>query len=241
MCAKGDFWPNCNKKSSMRCHKSFFQTAYPMNRTHRFLPLLLPLLALTACTQPEPTASRREKMLHFAVHHPYAAYTIGPKKDDADNITSTAVRFSTRIGLDDAANPDGRGTQVNAVRHTLWQASIAARFNADIAKAAGDAYERNNTPPQADQTEFDILYQSDESIDLRNNAIGRSIGQAHPGASIKELTRLILDRYHQEGLWQAFRVERAAGQRYQIRLTRLSDQDYQQAIEKLSARNEQGR
>lgn len=205
-----------------------------------FLLLLLPLLALTACTQPEPTAGRREKMLYFSLHHPYAAYIIGPREVDANNITSTAVRFSTRIGLDDAVNPDGRGTQVNAVRHTLWQAAITARFNADIAKAAGDAYERNNTPPKAEQTEFDILYQSDESIDLRNNAIGRSIAEAHPGASIKELARLILDRYHQEGLWQAFRVERSTGERYQIRPTRLSDQDYQQAIKKLSALNEQG-
>lgn len=201
---------------------------------------LLPLLALTACQPASPTASRKEKIIRFAVSHPIAVWRIGMKRDDADNITSNAVRFSTALGLDDVANRHGRGTQVNAIRHTLWQASIASMFSSELAKQAGDAYEKDNTPPDENQTEFEVLYNADESIDLRNNAIGRAIGESHPHIPINELLKLILQRYHQDGLWQAFPLERDGKTVYQIRQTRLSDEDYQKAMEKLAGLNEIG-
>ncbi len=109
---------------------------------------LISLLSLSACQPAPPTASRKEKIIRFALNHPIAAWRIGMKKSDADNLTSNAVRFSQALGLDDTVNRDGRGTQVNAVRHTLWQASITSTFSSKLAKLAGDAYEKNNTPPQ---------------------------------------------------------------------------------------------
>lgn len=198
---------------------------------------LLSLLSLSACQPAAPTASRKEKIIRFALNHPVAAWRIGMKKNDADNLTSNAVRFSLALGLDDTVNPDGRGTQVNAIRHTLWQASITSIFSSKLAKLAGDAYEKNNTPPSEEQTEFNKLYNADESTDLRNNAIGRAIGEQHPHTPTNELLKLILQQYHQQGLWQIFPVERDGKTVYQIRQTRLSDEDYQKAMEKLAGLN----
>lgn len=202
-------------------------------KKYLFAPLAAALL-LSACQPPAPDAGRKEKILRFVIRHPIAAYKIGMKKDRVHNITTNSVRFSIHLGLDDTVNPDGRGTQVNAIRHTLWQASIAAAFGADIAKQAGDAYEKDNTPPDPNKTEFDVLYKSDESIDLRNNAIGRGIGEANKGAEMKVIVRAILDRYHNEGLWQAFKVEKDGKTVYQIRQTKLSGEDYQKALANLA-------
>ena len=113
-------------------------------------------------------------------------------------------------------------------------------FSSDLAKQAGDAYEKDNTPPDENQTEFEVLYDADESIDLHNNAIGRSIGESHPHTPANELLKLILQRYHQDGLWQAFPLERDGKTVYQIRKTRLNDDDYQRAMEKLAGLNEIG-
>lgn len=191
-------------------------------------------LLLSACRPAPPDASRKEKILRFAVSHPIAAFTIGMKADRVENITTNSVRFSIHLGLDDTLNRDGRGTQVNAVRHTLWQATIASRFGAEIAKAAGDAYEKNNTPPDLSQIEFDKLYNADESCDLRNNAIGRKIGEAHKDAAMRDIVRAILDHYHKEGLWQIFPEERDGKTVYQIRLTKLNEADYQKALANLA-------
>ncbi|EGZ45472.1 DUF6973 domain-containing protein [Neisseria wadsworthii] len=201
---------------------------------------LISALALSACKPPAPDAGRKEKALRFIVNHPIAAYKIGMKADRARNITTNSVRFSIRLGLDDTFNPNGRGTQVNAVRHTLWQATIASQFSAELAKEAGDAYEKDNTPPDPNKTEFNKLYDADESVDLRNNAIGRSIGEAHKGAEMKTLVRAILDRYHQEGLWQIFPVEQEGKTVYQIRLTKLGEEDYQKALAELAQLNQYG-
>lgn len=199
----------------------------------KFLLFPAAVLLLAGC-QPAPDAGRKEKALRFVISHPIAAYKIGMRTDHAKNITTNSVRFSINTGLDDTVNRDGRGTQVNAVRHTTWQATIASRFGADIAKAAGDAYEKDNTPPNPAETEFEKLYNADESVDLRNNAIGRGIGASMPGAEMKDIVRAILDRYHKEGLWQIFAEKRGSKTVYQIRLTKLNDADYQKAVANLA-------
>ena len=104
--------------------------------------LLIATVMGTGCHNIESTFKDKPQLLKFATQHPIAAAAIG-KEDGSLNITSSAIRFSTRVGLDNSKNGDGRGTEVNALRHSLWQATIAARFNADIATAAGNAYEKN--------------------------------------------------------------------------------------------------
>ncbi|MDO4642018.1 MAG: hypothetical protein Q4A84_10040 [Neisseria sp.] len=215
------------------------QQKYAKMKKHLLIPLVT-ILALSACQPAAHNAGRKEKALRFIISHPIAAFKIGMKADRARNITTNSVRFSIHLGLNDTFNPDGRGTQVNAVRHTLWQATITSRFSATVAKEAGDAYEKDNTPPDPNKTEFNKLYDADESVDLRNNAIGRGIGDANKNAEMKTIVRAILDRYHTEGLWQIFPEEREGKTVYQIRLTQLNDTDYQKAVSELETLNQYG-
>ena len=144
-----------------------------MNTKNLIIALLL-ASGLSGCS----TLREKPQLLGFALQNPLAAAAIGTESPHATNITSNAVRFSTRLGLDNSANGDGRGTEVNAVRHALWQAAIAARFGSRTAEEVGNAYERRAV--LSDSLEYADRYSADEAVDLRNNAIGRRIGSQHP-------------------------------------------------------------
>ena len=97
------------------------------------------MLVLSGCQSYQEDQSRRSKMAQFALNHPVAAQVIGMEDEGLINMTSNATRFAERTGLDDKANGDSRGTQVNAVRQALWQAAIASKFDSIIAEKAGNA------------------------------------------------------------------------------------------------------
>lgn len=194
--------------------------------------LLAPALSSCGGLQDKPG------LLDFSLRHPAAALAIGSESPHGTNITSNAVRLSTRLGLDNRANGDGRGTEVNALRHSLWQAAISARFGADIAEQVGNAYERDSTlRPQSD---YPNRYRADEAADLRNNAIGRRIGQAHHGRNMNELAALLLAEYREHGLWTASAVTREGQTVWRIAQTRLSEARYRQALQKLAALDRNG-
>jgi uncharacterized protein YbdZ (MbtH family) len=69
----------------------------------------------------------------FGVRHPVIANQIGKYSPGSTNISTDAVRFSTR-GNVLQENPSHMGSQVNADRHTLWQATITSTYGSDIAK-----------------------------------------------------------------------------------------------------------
>ena len=100
---------------------------------------VLGMLVLSGCQSYQEDQSRRSKMAQFALNHPVAAQVIGMEDEGLINMTSNAARFAERSGLDDKANGDSRGTQVNAVRQALWQAAIASKFDSIIAEKAGNA------------------------------------------------------------------------------------------------------
>ncbi|MDO5638742.1 MAG: hypothetical protein Q4G28_02635 [Neisseria sp.] len=204
------------------------------------------LLALSPAAQADagntdmaPAESRRSKIIRFVASHPIAAQAIGMESDQSVNITSSAIRFARRTGLDDRANGDGRGTQVNAVRHTLWQAAIASRFDADTAEEVGNAYEVNPVL-QEGKSDYASRYDSDEAVDLRNNRIGRRIGSEHPQLDMKALALLVLAQFHQEGLWMANPVEEGGKTVWRISQTRLGDAEYTAAVRNLGPLNANG-
>ncbi|EQB99348.1 DUF6973 domain-containing protein [Photorhabdus temperata] len=96
----------------------------------------------------------------------------------------------------------GEGTQVNAFRHTIWQATIAARYGEKIAKHAGDAHEND---PRVDLNirQFAVLNEADQTTDLLNNQIGRHIGLSSGTTSMKQLALKTLEHFHKEGLYVA--------------------------------------
>ena len=71
---------------------------------------------------------------------------------------------------------------MNAFRHTMWQAMLTKSFDRSTAKEIADSHEVDpdaiaNEDPAT--KEFDTLDEADQSIDLRNNIIGRSVGEAN--------------------------------------------------------------
>src|SRR5690606_28839901 len=62
-------------------------------------------------------ANVNSRMIAFSVRHPIAAASIGTPSKGSTNISTNAVRFSTRIGLTE--NDLHEGSQVNAFRHVL--------------------------------------------------------------------------------------------------------------------------
>ena len=205
-----------------------------MNTKNLIIALLL-ASGLSGCS----TLREKPQLLGFALQNPLAAAASGTESPHATNLTSNAVRFSTRLGLDNSANGDGRGTEVNAVRHALWQAAIAARFGSRTAEEVGNAYERRAV--LSDSLEYADRYSADEAVDLRNNAIGRRIGSQHPQHNMQQLTALLLAEYHQPGLWTASPHNSSDGRTvWRITQTTLSEEQYRQALEKLQTLDRNG-
>jgi len=179
------------------------------------------------------TASKSLKEGAFIVRHPQIAIAIGLDIQGSTNISTNAVRFSTRIGLRD--NATHAGSQVNAFRHALWQATITEQYGESIAKQAGNAHE--TFPTVMERTDFPSIKSADQQADLRNNIIGREIGAQNPGASMQELAKKVLDYYKTNGLWVAVIQNGGA---YVIQQVKLSAKQYDKALKILNKLNPDG-
>jgi RHS repeat-associated protein len=180
------------------------------------------------------------RMTGFALKHPAATLSIGVPSKGSTNISTNSVRFSTRIGLHE--NEAKEGSQVNAFRHVLWQANIAAKHGAGVAKKIGDAHEINPNAAARNnlKTYFPALAMADETVDLLNNIIGRSIGEANPDANMQELALETLHYFKEQGLWTAAVITDSKGNLigWRIEQTKLTQEGYDHAkgvIEKLNA------
>lgn len=160
--------------------------------------------AAQAAVEQAPSTSPGWREFGFALAHPIIASEIGSYQKGSTNLSTDAVRFST-LGPPGTPNStldatSSEGSQVNAFRHVLWQATIASRYGSDIAKQVGDVHEEN---PNVDlgQRTFKTLAEADQTIDLNNNVIGRQIAAQNPDASMKELALKTLEAFHTDGLY----------------------------------------
>jgi RHS repeat-associated protein len=186
-----------------------------------------------------PWLSSKAREYIFAALHPGIAHQIGNvvPHQGVTNISTNAVRFSTDLGLQENASHEG--SQVNAVRHTIWSATMTSKWGSDVAQGVGNAHEDN---PNVDLsirtfTGKNAMDQADQSVDLLNNQIGQQIGSDHPDQSMPELTSAVLDYYHTNGLYTA---TPGADGTVNISQTKLSDQQYQSAKQSLSKMNDNG-
>jgi hypothetical protein len=167
----------------------------------------------------------------FALKHPAAAISIGRPLRGSTNISTNSVRFSTRIGLHE--NEMKEGSQVNAFRHVLWQAEVTARHGISVAKRIGNAHEINPNAATGNnlKSSFHALSEADETVDLLNNIIGRSIGEVNPDANMQQLALLALDYFKEHGLWTAAPLTDAKGNTigWGIEQTRLTQGKYDHA------------
>ena len=173
-------------------------------------------------------ASRKDEY-GFALRHPIISADIGRFKHGSTNITTNSVRFSTTLGLTERKSLSAhQGSQVNAVRHALWSATITSKYNEGIAKEATNSHEPN---PDLAGSVFSDSLTADSRVDILNNEIGRSIGSGRKGGDMKALTKDILDYYHNKGMWV---TDQQSDGTWKIRQEKLSDQQYKQALEELS-------
>jgi len=139
------------------------------------------------------------------------------------------VRFTTRGNVlqeNKNTGDEGMGSEVNAARHTLWQATITNKFGANIGTEAGNAHEDN--PNAIDGKSATVLktmtYKTmeaaDEAIDLSNNIIGRGIGEANKGLGMKDLAQKVIDEFHDNGLWSATKQDDGT---YKIGVNKITD------------------
>jgi len=175
-----------------------------------------------------PGAGPKIREAEFAIHHPKAALDIGDFERGSTNISTNAVRFVTRGNILNE-NSSAKGTQVNAARHALWQATITSKYGSNIAKQAGFAHEDNpnaiNNKSQTDLKNmvFKSLVDADQAIDLANNIIGRQIGDANKGEGMRNLAQEVLNQFHDKGLWT---VTKQSNGTYKMDLTKISEAQY---------------
>jgi RHS repeat-associated protein len=180
----------------------------------------------------------------FAASHPWIAREVGPVFTalspiglHSTNISTNAVRFTTGMGLSENASHEG--SEVNAMRHTLWSSTITSQYGAGIAQQIGNAHEDN---PNVDLSIRSFsgkgaMAQADQTTGLLNNQIGQSIGAANPGASMNQLAGAALDYYHSTGLYTA--ATNADGT-VSVSQTKLSDQQYSAAKQQLQKMDDKG-
>ncbi len=176
----------------------------------------------------------------FGIENPIEALAIGINQTGGTNISSDAVRFSTRGTSPDSDSilqenttpgEENTGSEVNAFRHTIWQATISNMFGFDIAAQVGYAHE--DVPGAIDglsneelsSKSFPTALKVDESIDLANNIIGRQIGTSNPTMGMRDLALQALDRFASTGLWTSVRNSDGT---YGMRLTTITADKYNQ-------------
>ena len=161
----------------------------------------------------------------FVFKHPIATYRIGKGvTHGADDISTNSTRFATRGNVLDGSRPKDEcelGSENGAFRHTLWQVTITSEFDTRIAEEAGNAHEDNPNTDLAIRI-FSNFSETDQTVDLLNNQIGREIGQREKGKGMRHLAFSVLKEFEQKGLYTA--VKRGRG--WVVKKTRLSQDKY---------------
>jgi hypothetical protein len=189
----------------------------------------------------------------FFLRHPIIAWEVGKADINDNDISTVARRFSTmgdsptsegellflrRNNPGNTVDVAGMGDEVNAFRHTLWQATIANRYGNSIAAQVGNAHEENPWALNSNQSSFSTLDEADQAIDLLNNRIGRSLGPTLPqGTGMATMANVVLDTYYKTGLWSATQAKSGA---WVISQSTLSQQKYELMKTSLAFKDDNG-
>ena len=80
--------------------------------------------------------------------------------------------------------------------------------------------------------------EADQTVDMLNNIIGRSIGEANKGSSMDELANLVLDEFKNNGL---FTESKDKDGNWVVSKTKLTFEKYNQLRDIFQGLNENGR
>ena len=134
------------------------------------------------------------------------------------------------------AGTANEGDSGNAYRHALWQAMIYSVYGEKTAIDAGSAHESGKT--MANNDCFLTKRAADVECDLRNNVIGRNIAAKNKNKSNKELAKLVLAEFHDNGLYVAVFEKFVCG--YRVKIKKLTDAEYQQALDIVEKKGDNG-
>lgn len=95
------------------------------------------------------------------------------------------------------------------------------------------------------KTEFTgkgALAKADETVDLLNNQIGRSIGEANPGANMQQLAMATIEYYYSNGIYVANPITNDKGEitGYSVTQSKLTKEQYEKAKEVIMGLNAYG-
>ena len=191
----------------------------------------------------EETKSAKERTIEFGLSHPIIALNIGQFKSGSTNITTNAVRFATNdLGLNEKSSKEG--SQVNAFRHVLWQATITKRYGIDIAREVGFAHEEN---PDAlgerysmehfKDVRFSKSADADQTCDLLNNIQGRIVGITTESEKMNKIALDVIDKYYTDGFWTSEQTENGT---YKISKNKLTKKQYETAKKRLKLLDSDG-
>lgn len=188
---------------------------------------------------PAPASSADVRTVLFALAHPIVALDVGEYKRGSVNISSNAVRFATRENIlqngEKGKNEDGNGTQVNAFRHTLWQSYITNKHGLEMATQIGNVHEEN---PNANLSRrFKTLKETDQTVDLLNNTIGRSMGNTSR-MGMRDMAIKVLEVFYQDGLYTAKKNEDGT---WYIDRTKITKKQYEALLNVYKSLNDYGR
>jgi RHS repeat-associated protein len=150
---------------------------------------------------------QKSATLGAAMKHPIAAAKVGAFKSGSTNISSVSSRISRHVALDGNNLSTGIGSERNALRHTIWSATINKEFGASIAETLTNAHEGIGFAESA-FVDMDSPFEGDMSladdvVDFLNNKIGRSITSEGDDLSTLEIAMDALDVFKDEGLYTA--------------------------------------
>ena len=185
----------------------------------------------TASNLQHSEGDRDVRQFGYGLKHPPNAL----KAEKAGEIASNmSINISRVIGY--PSNEDGG--KRNAIRHATWNALMTKSIGKANAAEAANSHE-TTTKLDWNKMIFQNLYDADHSVDLRNNIIGRRIGEENPNLSNTEIAKKVLEEYHDVGLWT---VQKNKNGTYSISKTKLSDSEYKKAIDELNiTSNETGK
>ena len=158
-----------------------------------------------------------------------------PEYTPKPNISSRATAFAKASDIL-SPNQDDRGSMRGAFRHGLWQAEITSQYGKDLAERVGNCHELGQKMDTV-RTTYRTIDEADRAADLRNNVIGRQLGDKYKDKSMKSKTYALLVQALSDGL---FVSERNPDGTYNVKKKKISSETFNRYLEELNSLDENG-
>lgn len=158
-----------------------------------------------------------------------------PEYTPKPNISSRATAFAKASDIL-SPNQDDRGSMRGAFRHGLWQAEITSQYGKDMAERIGNCHELGQKMDTV-RTTYRTIDEADRAADLRNNVIGRQLGEKYKDKSMKSKTYALLVQALSDGLFVS--TQNPDGS-YDVKKEKISSGAFNRYLEVLNSLDENG-